>query len=101
MVRIGVNARIKFVRDVVGVVADVGRSCRGTAMVQVGVKAGVELVGSVRAVRSVVGRCGLSRVQALAVSIDWRDPGTMAGTVVTVFNLVGSLGSNRCVLVNA
>jgi len=43
----------------------------------------------------------LGRVQALAVSIDWRYAGTVTSAVVAVLDLVGTLGSNRCILVDA
>lgn len=50
MVGIRVNARVEFVRDVVGVVTDIGRTCGGATVVHVGVKARIELIGSVGAV---------------------------------------------------
>ena len=56
VIGIRVDARIHLIRNIVGVVADISRTCRSATVVQVGVEAWVKLISSVCAMRAIVGR---------------------------------------------
>ena len=70
------------------------------AVISIGVEARVQLVSSVSTVRTVVGRCSVSCVQALAVSVSWYDACSVTCSVVAVLDLIGTTGGNCCVLVD-
>ena len=99
-VHIRVNTRIHLVSSVGGVRPVVYRACRGASVVHVRVEARVELVCGVGAVRAIVGRCA-GHVHTLTVGVGGRDTRSVASTVVAVLNLVGALGSDVLVLLDA
>jgi hypothetical protein len=101
VISIRIDARIQLVGNVIRVRAYVGRACRSAAVVHVGVKTGVQLVASVGAVRTIVCRCGVGGVQVLAISVCRCDACAVASSVVAMFNLVGTIRRDSCVLSHA
>lgn len=101
MVGIRIESRIQLVRDIARVRAHVSGARSSAAVVHIRIEARVQLVAGVGAMRTVVGGSGRRRIHAFTVSVNWRDTCTVTGSLIAVVNLMGAMGGNCCVLVDA